>query len=158
MSRANGTEGYAENAAALIQSWKRLSFFDKPRPVLELMPTEPSRILDVGAGIGVDAAALAAMGHRVVAVEPTDAFRLAGTALFASTQIEWIADALPDFGALRRRAGGFDLVLLSAVWMHLDALERRRAMRVVASAWPGAGRAAHVRGHGRRDGSTRQTA
>ena len=40
-----------------------------------------------------------------------------------------IDDALPDLTAV---TGSFDLVLLSAVWMHLDAGQRAQAMARVA--------------------------
>lgn len=81
----------------------------------------------------MDAAALAALGHRVVAVEPVASLREPGRQLHPSANIEWIADALPDLGTLRPRAGAFDLVLLSAVWMHLDERARSHAMRQVSA-------------------------
>jgi protein-L-isoaspartate O-methyltransferase len=65
-----GTEGYGENAVGLINTWQTLTLNDKPKAILALVPTVPSLVLDVGAGIGTDAGALAALGHRVVAVEP----------------------------------------------------------------------------------------
>ena len=141
LQRVPGTEGYAENAAALVKQWQHLSFSDKPQAVLELIPAKPSLILDVGAGIGVDAAALAAMGHHVVAVEPTDALRLPGMALHPSPpRIEWIADSLPDLEMVTARGSRFDMALLSAVWMHLDTPERQRAMpRIAALIHPGGG-------------------
>ena len=139
-NRAPGTEGYAENAATLIQSWQELSFSDKPRPVLDLIPTTPCLILDVGAGIGVDAAALAAMGHQVVAVEPTTELRLSGMALHSSAKIEWVADRLPYLRVLRVENRSFDLIMLSAVWMHLDEQERRRAMLRIAAMTRSSGR------------------
>lgn len=123
-----GAAGYAENARALIEQWRDVSFADRHEPILHLIPTRPSSVLDVGAGIGTDAAALAALGHRVVAVEPVDAFRIAGTDLHPLSDIEWLDDSLPELAVLRSRARTFDLVMLTAVWMHLDEHERRRAM------------------------------
>ena len=67
-----GTEGYARHAEVLANDWRKISFEDHHRPVLHLIPDAPSRILDVGAGMGRDAAALASMGHAVLAVEPVD--------------------------------------------------------------------------------------
>ncbi|WP_338060887.1 class I SAM-dependent methyltransferase [Burkholderia vietnamiensis] len=91
-------------------------------------PQSPSRILDIGAGIGTDADAFAAMGHSVVAVEPVDALRIAGIERHSSARIEWVDDSLPQLAHLRTGRREFDLVMLSAVWMHLDEDERRRAM------------------------------
>jgi SAM-dependent methyltransferase len=128
-----GTEGYTEHAAELVGRWQQLSLEDRPKEVLQLFPERPSRIIDIGAGIGVDAAGLAALGHVVVAVEPVAALREPGRALHPSPNIEWVDDRLPDLETLSLRAGTFDLVLLSAVWMHLDEGERRRGMVKVYS-------------------------
>ncbi|HDR9251566.1 class I SAM-dependent methyltransferase [Burkholderia vietnamiensis] len=123
-----GTEGYAENAHSLIERWKDLSFAERHEPILHLLPQSPARILDIGAGIGTDADAFAAMGHSVVAVEPVDALRIAGIERHSSARIEWLDDSLPQLAHLRTGRREFDLVMLSAVWMHLDEDERRRAM------------------------------
>src|SRR5215470_12401075 len=116
-----------------------LSFAEVHRPVLHLMPTQPCRVLDIGAGAGHDAAALPAMGHSVVAVEPTAALRVPAMALYPSPAIEWIDDGLPELRSLAGCAATFDLVLLTAVWMHLDATQRRRAMPSVAALMRGGG-------------------
>ena len=47
--------------------------------------------------------------------------------------IEWLDDSLPDLALLRARDERFDLVMLSAVWMHLDAEQRRQAMPNLAA-------------------------
>ncbi|PRF35633.1 SAM-dependent methyltransferase [Burkholderia multivorans] len=127
----NGTQGYAEHATSLIEQWQRISFAEHHAPIMHLIPAMPARVIDVGAGIGTDAAALAAMGHTVVAVEPVDAFRMAGIALHASPRIEWVDDSLPDLAVLRAKREQFDLAMLSAVWMHFDEDERRRAMPII---------------------------
>ncbi|MBR8304731.1 MULTISPECIES: class I SAM-dependent methyltransferase [Burkholderia cepacia complex] len=124
----NGTEGYAENAQTLIRQWQEVSFAQHHEPIMHLVPTPPACILDVGAGIGTDAAAFAAMGHTVVAVEPVDALRAAGIRQHPSLRVEWLDDSLPDLAILFLRRKRFNLVMLSAVWMHLNEDERRRAM------------------------------
>ncbi|GAA2732883.1 hypothetical protein GCM10010439_51550 [Actinocorallia aurantiaca] len=97
--------------------------------VLGLIPVKPGRVLDVGAGSGRDAAALSRLGHRVVAVEPVAEFRALGGLLHAAEGIVWVDDVLPT---LARVEGRFDLVWLSAVWMHLEQAERAEAMRRLA--------------------------
>jgi hypothetical protein len=54
-------------------------------------------------------------------------------ALHPSPRIEWLDDSLPDLALLRARDERFDLVMLSAVWMHLDAQQRRDAMPNLAA-------------------------
>lgn len=127
-NNVSGTEGYAEEAGALIRQWRGISFAHHHAPVLHLLPTVASRVLDVGAGVGTDAAALAAMGHTVLAVEPVDELRSAANDLHRSSRVEWIDDSLPDLTIVSSRQETFDLVMLTAVWMHLDHEQRCRAM------------------------------
>ena len=47
--------------------------------------------------------------------------------------IEWLDDSLPKLAAIRSRGEEFNVVMLTAVWMHLDGLQRRRAMPNVAA-------------------------
>ncbi|MGE3415656.1 MAG: class I SAM-dependent methyltransferase [Bradyrhizobium sp.] len=108
-------------------------------PVLHLISKQPGKILDIGAGTGRDAAWFAAMGHHVVAVEPTAPLRNAAIALHPSPRIEWLDDRLPDLDPLRARGERFDLVMLTGVWMHLDEAQRDRAMpNLAALTKPGA--------------------
>ncbi len=137
--RVSGTEGYAEEADELVTRYEGVSFADNHRSILHLIPPPPCHVLDIGAGTGRDAAGLAALGHRVVAVEPTAELRTRAMRLHPSPLIEWIDDSLPDLAVLTGRGDRFDVIMLTAVWMHLDAAQRRRAMPRVAAllAFPG---------------------
>jgi SAM-dependent methyltransferase len=133
-----GTQGYAEQADELVARYESVAFADKHAAVLHLLPAAPAPALDVGAGTGADAAWLAERGHPVVAVEPTAEFRKRGGALHPSASIEWIDDSLPMLAEVRRLRRRFGLVMLTAVWMHLDEPERRIAMpRLAALLAPG---------------------
>jgi SAM-dependent methyltransferase len=129
----SGTEGYAEQAETLVRQYESLSFDECHRPVLHLLPSNACDVLDIGAGTGRDAAGFAALGHRVVAVEPTAEMRTRAMALHPSPLIEWLDDSLPDLARLMPRREQFDVVMLTAVWMHLDAAQRQRAMPNVAA-------------------------
>lgn len=99
-----------------------------------LFPEGPDRLaLDVGAGSGRDAAWLASLGFRVVAVEPSAAMRSEGQSRHASPAIQWIDDRLPGLERIHRLGLGFDLVLVSAVWMHVPPGDRRRAFRKLST-------------------------
>jgi protein-L-isoaspartate O-methyltransferase len=128
-----GTKGYADQAEQLFDRYNKLSFNEVHAAVLDLIPRSPAQILDIGAGAGNDAACFADMGHRVVAVEPTDELRIRAIRHHKSPLIDWIDDGLPDLGCVMRRAEQFDLIMLTGVWMHLDALERQTAMPVLSS-------------------------
>lgn len=124
----SGTEGYAEQAHAIVGPVEKIRFADLHRPILHLIPTAPCAVLDIGAGTGRDAAALAALGHRVLAVEPTAALRQQAVTLHPCPLIEWLDDSLPDLARVRARGPRFDLIMLTGVWMHLDEAQRRWAM------------------------------
>jgi protein-L-isoaspartate O-methyltransferase len=133
LTSVSGTEGYAEEAPHLAALFESVSFAKLHAKVLHLMPPPPGSVLDIGAGTGRDAAQFAAMGYRVVAVEPVTELRAKAKALHPSRQIEWRDDSLPDLATLAARKAQFDLIMLTAVWMHLDLAQRRRALPRVAS-------------------------
>jgi protein-L-isoaspartate O-methyltransferase len=131
--RVSGTEHYAEEAPDLLQRYETISFADTHRSVMHLIPKDPCHVLDIGAGTGRDAAGFAALGYRVVAVEPTAEMRNGAMALHPSPLIEWLDDSLPDLATVLARDEPFDVVMLTAVWMHLDERQRRRVMPNVAA-------------------------
>lgn len=136
MKRIASIAQYSEQAEALARQYESVSFEDAHGDVLGLLPPPPACALDIGAGTGRDAAALAARGYRVTAIEPTPEFRAIGRSLHADAAIDWMDDMLPDLPTV---AGTFDLILLSAVWMHLTSPERERAMARVAGLLRGNG-------------------
>lgn len=132
MATVPGTKGYSEQAEQLVSRYESIPFAVKHRAVLHLIPRAPCEVLDIGAGTGADAAWFADAGHRVVAVEPTAELRNAGMALHSKSPVEWLDDSLPDLSRLPQ-GGKFDVVMITAVWMHLDEKERATAMPRVAS-------------------------
>src|SRR5260370_26628261 len=132
-AQVSGTEGYTEEAEELFKRYESIPAAENHRHVRHLIPDTPSSVLDIGSGTGRDAAWFASMGHRVVPVEPTDAMRLPAMALHPSPAIEWLNDSLPDLARLRARNETFDVVMLTAVWMHFDESQRQRAMPNLAS-------------------------
>ena len=131
--RISGTENYAEEAPELFKRYESVSFVDHHRSVVHLIPTVQGRVLDIGAGTGRDAAGFVELGHSVVAVEPTEELRRGAMVLHPSPMIEWVDDSLPDLATVRGRGEEFDVVMLTAVWMHLDGVQRRQAMPNIAA-------------------------
>jgi 2-polyprenyl-3-methyl-5-hydroxy-6-metoxy-1,4-benzoquinol methylase len=131
-SRVSGTEGYGETATERARQYESIGFADVHGDILHLFPTTPSQVIDIGAGTGRDAAAFAERGHSVTAVEPTPELRAEARRLHARWPITWIDDSLPDLDRVHERGERYDVVMLTAVWMHLDAGQRERAMAHVA--------------------------
>lgn len=127
-----GAAGYGANASALAAQYESITFAEVYRDLLHLFPVQPAKVVDIGAGSGRDAAALARLGHPVVAVEPTTELRHEGQRLHGALAIEWVDDHLPNLKVLRQAQRRFDVVLLTAVWMHLDLQEREIAMQAIA--------------------------
>jgi len=109
---------YESVAAEIVHGW-----------LVDLLPSEPALVLDVGAGTGRDAAWLASHGLEVVAVEPSGPMLAEAQRLHPLPSIQWISDSLPGLDKLFRLGLSFDLILLSAVWMHVPPADRARAFR-----------------------------
>lgn len=102
--------------------------------VKDCIPEGPDRTaLDIGAGSGRDAAWLASKGYQVVAVEPAAGMRRAAEKLHPSERIHWLDDRLPALSRVHERGIAYDLILLSAVWMHVPVRDRERAFRKIVT-------------------------
>ena len=130
---------YDVAARVLAPEYESLSFEEIHAPILDLLPECAGCILDVGAGTGRDAAWFAANGHNVVAVEPSAQFREAGKERHRSPDIRWMDDTLPSLEKVLRSKLTFNLIWVSAVWMHVPRSVRARAFRKLVSVMsPGA--------------------
>ncbi|MFS2213460.1 methyltransferase domain-containing protein [Telluria sp. Tellsp104] len=124
---------YELHATRLVTQYESLSFEDVHADLIAILPAPGSTVLDIGAGSGRDAAWLAAKGYDVVAVEPSEAMLAHAWAKHTSSRIQWLSDSLPDLAKVRRLGLSFDLILLSAVWMHIPPSDRQRALRKLAT-------------------------
>lgn len=128
----SGTEGYADEAPLLFERYEKIEFSKAHGPVQHLFPTKPSDIVDIGAGTGRDAAHMALQGHSVLAVEPTSELREPAALMRPSQNLDWLNDSLPNLSELLKRGKTYDVVMLNAVWMHLDERQRNVGMRNIA--------------------------
>lgn len=131
-AEARAVAYYDRNALSLADSYEGLDFSaTHPDLALLLQTGAPRRILDVGAGSGRDAAAMASLGHQVTAVEPSARMRLLAQRLHPAASIEWKDSALPGLTGLPD-SEQYDVILLSAVWMHVQPKDRQAAFRRLA--------------------------
>ena len=119
---------YSERAVELSNQYERVEFESIHHDWLAFIPTE-GIVLDVGAGSGRDARYLASKGLSVVAVEPANELLALAKQNAAGLNIHWLNDALPELREVFGLQTKFDLILLSAVWMHIPLSERQRVFR-----------------------------
>ena len=121
---------YHAKASVLAARYEAVAAETVHAALLSFLPQGAGLLaLDVGAGSGRDAAWLAGLGYEVVAVEPAAGIRAEAQARHPEPRIRWLDDRLPDLAAVHRLGLAFDLILLSAVWMHVPPPVRARAFR-----------------------------
>ena len=96
-----------------------------------LQKNKAGTALDVGAGSGRDANWLAEQGWKVTSAEPADELRNLAQAN-SHNSVTWCSASLPELNALPHEPTTYDLILLSAVWMHLPEAERPPALKRLA--------------------------
>lgn len=89
------TRFYNDNAQRLFDQYQSLSFERVHGEWLHHLPTQPGLALDVGAGSGRDAKALAERGWQVMAIEPAEKLRTLGETYTHEGDVSWIDDTLP---------------------------------------------------------------
>lgn len=118
---------YSDHAEEFARLYDSLCFETAHSDWLELLPA-PGSAVDIGAGSGRDARYLARRGFQLTAVEPAANLRHLGEAHPSNGEILWLDDSLPYLTSLHKQSRVFDLVLVSAVWMHLDPSVRKCAL------------------------------
>jgi SAM-dependent methyltransferase len=129
-SRCVSAAGHAEAPDALVAQYESVPFERAHAGITNYLVVPPCRVAVIGAGTGRDAAALAARGHEVVAVESVPELRPAGEGAHAEAALTWTDDTLPE---LARLDGEFGLVLMTALLTNLDDEERDRVLKRVVS-------------------------
>ncbi|MES0130181.1 class I SAM-dependent methyltransferase [Mesorhizobium sp. M0029] len=127
-SKSQAVAYYDSRAEELADAYESMPF-ERAHPELAdaLRASAPLDILDIGAGSGRDAAWMAVEGNTVVAVEPSSGMLKLAQRLHDSEKISWLQDRLPTLARVQQRK--YDLVILSAVWMHLPSADRAAAIR-----------------------------
>lgn len=143
-----GTDGYANEAEKLLVEYEERTFESVHAGILDLLPPPFADVLDVGAGTGRDAAGFAKQGYHVTAVEPVAEMREGAIARHPEPNITWIDDGLPDLATVTGADRRFDLIMLTAVFMHLDAPDRDRSLETLAGLLRPGGRMAFLVRHG----------
>ncbi|MGD9638063.1 MAG: class I SAM-dependent methyltransferase [Alphaproteobacteria bacterium] len=120
---------YDNDAKNYCRQYESLKFEDIHQDILAIIPPKGTKILDVGAGSGRDAAWFAVNGYEVTALEPSLAMIREGKSYHKNSAVRWICDSLPELKQVQKLGQQFDFILLSAVWMHVKPEERPRAFK-----------------------------
>ena len=123
---------YHHNALTLSHQYNSVSFESVHHSWKPYWPLAGDKVLDVGAGSGRDARWMQQQGCEVIAIEPSNALRELG-AEYTGVEVTWINDALPALSRTENLGMRFDLILVSAVWMHLPSSYRERAFRKLSN-------------------------
>lgn len=121
---------YNLHANDLLAQYESTSFSEVHADWLHLLPKK-GEVLDIGAGSGRDCAYMASHGLHAFAVEPAATFRALASTTHPHPNITWLDDTLPTLAGTTCLNIKFDLILLSAVWMHLSKPERKNALNTL---------------------------
>ncbi|WP_420839737.1 class I SAM-dependent methyltransferase [Colwellia maritima] len=137
---------YNDNATDLAMQYLSKSFEELHQSRSQFLPAiienPNAHILDLGGGSGRDAkylGELAAKTHKkdnqiqIIAVEPANELLAIGKKTTHGLKVKWLEDSLPELTHVSEQEISFDLILLSAVWMHIPPSDRDRSMRKLAN-------------------------
>lgn len=129
----NAWDHYNDSTESHFARFEGFRFWNVHRSFLRFLPKPGGRCLDVGAGSGRDAAAMADRELRVVAVEPSDALLRLARDQHVHKDLTWVQDALPSLSKIVQRKEKYDFILMSAVWMHLQPSKRTPSLATLSS-------------------------
>ena len=128
----NNFKIYSKYANQLIKQYETLEPEKVHQNWLEYIPAKGGLALDIAAGSGRDAAWLSTFNFKVFAVEPVDALRQQAISIHSQSDITWMNDTLPELEKVFALSKCFDLILASAIWMHLTDQEQIVSMQNLA--------------------------
>lgn len=123
---------YAENADELAKQYNSLAATKVHQVWRKYWPSVGDNVLDIGAGSGRDSLWFTRLGCHVVACEPCKELLVLGSA-HTGKEVVWLDDRLPDLRQLSKLNTKFDVILVSAVWMHIPSNLRKKALNALVN-------------------------
>lgn len=130
---------YNDNFEALESVYNGMAFENVNPGLIGLLPGRRTA-LDVGCGTGRDLAALINRGFDVVGCDPSEAMRKVSTDTVekrSGGKCVVLSDSLPLLESVFKHKEmflpqGFDVILLSAVYMHIELDDRAQAIKTLS--------------------------
>ncbi len=123
---------YNQHSEELLQNYTSVTFENVHASWKLFWPLSGEKVLDVGAGIGRDAKWFLDQKCTVIALEPAKEMRDLGKK-HTGEQVQWLDDSLPELSHTIELGMRFDVILVSAVWMHIPPSSRARAFRKLSN-------------------------
>ncbi|MBY6197354.1 class I SAM-dependent methyltransferase [Vibrio hangzhouensis] len=123
---------YDKNADSLAAQYNSVKFEEVHASWKPYWPIQGDMVLDVGAASGRDARWMAKQGAEVFALEPSQAMMDIGR-VHTGDEVTWLQDELPGLKNVQSLGIRFDLILVSAVWMHVAPGQRCREFRKLSN-------------------------
>ncbi|WP_068546523.1 class I SAM-dependent methyltransferase [Thalassotalea crassostreae] len=127
----NNINFYNKQAKQLLEQYTSVAAESVHQTWMHLLP-KTGHVLDIGAGAGRDADFIASRGLKVTAVEPASELLSLAKQTFTNTNINWLSDSLPILHKTQKLKQRYDLILVSAVWMHLTESEQEQSLKTLA--------------------------
>lgn len=125
-------QNYDEESEKFFQAYESYKFEEIHKALFAYLPIPGAQCLDIGAGSGRDAAAMAELGYFVTAIEPSKLLRQLAEKKHRTKNILWIEDSLPNLINTLALKKKFEFILLSAVWMHVLPADRPHALETIS--------------------------
>ncbi|OEF23107.1 class I SAM-dependent methyltransferase [Aliivibrio logei] len=123
---------YNQHSEDLLQDYTSVTFEEVHANWKPFWPCLGDKVLDVGAGIGRDAKWFSEQKCTVIALEPAQEMRALGQR-YTGNEVQWLDDSLPELSHTIGLGMRFDIILVSAVWMHIPVSSRARAFRKLSN-------------------------
>ncbi|EIF29009.1 methyltransferase family protein [Burkholderia sp. Ch1-1] len=130
--RALAWTQYDTHSIRFFETYESLEFRYMHKVFFRFLPKDGGRCLDVGAGSGRDAAAMARRGYKVTAVEPSIGLRTLAEQHHGGLSIKWLDDSLPELRTVKALRTRYAFILLSAIWMHISPDDRPESLKTLA--------------------------
>lgn len=123
---------YENNSHDLIKRYDSADMSELHQLLVKHIPLN-SKVIDIGFGSGRDLAYLQSSGHDIYGVEPVESFVVQVQHRFPEIREHFRVGSFLSSDIPADWLNSFDAVISIAVWMHLNADERPKAIETIKS-------------------------